>query len=84
LGGLHARTCPSAGGAPASNLSVMVLPAVAKYPEGTKRLTGADKEYIVAPLMSIIEESYTVYFDFQRPNAGSHSIAPEQQSSLEQ
>ena len=62
----------------------MVLPAVAQYPEGTKRLTGADKEYIVAPLMSIIEESYTVYFDFQRPNADSHPIAPGQQSSLEQ
>ena len=46
----------------------MVAPAVAQYPEGAKRLKGSDREYIVAPLMNIIEEAYTVYFDFQQPS----------------
>ena len=46
----------------------MVAPAVAQYPEGARRLKGSDREYIVAPLMNIIEEAYTVYFDFQQPS----------------
>lgn len=46
----------------------MVAPAVAQYPEGAKHLSGLDREYIVAPLMYIIEEAYTVYFDFQQPS----------------
>ncbi len=46
----------------------MAAPAVAQYPEGAKLLTGLDRKYVVAPLMSIIEEAYTVYFDFQQPS----------------
>ena len=45
-----------------------MMPAAVQYPEGAKVLTGIDREYIVAPLMSIIEEAYTVYFDFQQPS----------------
>ncbi len=41
---------------------------LAKYPEGAKLLTGADRKYIVAPLMNIVEDSYTPYFDFQQPS----------------
>ena len=46
-----------------------MTPAAAQYPEGAKVLTGSGREYIVAPLMSILEEAYTVYFDFQQPSS---------------
>jgi hypothetical protein len=56
----------------------MVAPAVAQYPKGAKRLRGSDREYIVAPLMNIIEEAYTVYFDFQQPsNEYGHDLLSE-------
>ncbi len=44
-------------------------------------LTGIDREYIVAPLMSIIEEAYTVYLDFQQPSTrrpDHQALAPGQ------
>ena len=54
-------------------MEVILTPAAARYPEGAKRLRGADTQYIVAPLMSIIEEAYTVYFDFLQPSAGQQA-----------
>lgn len=59
----------------------MVTRAEVQYPEGAKRLTGKDREYVVAPLMSIIEEAYTVYFDFQQPSihVSNQVLVPEQQ-----
>ena len=65
---------------------MVVTCAVAQYPEGARRLTGIDREYIVAPLMSIIEEAYTVYFDFQQPrvDVNHQALAPDQQSVHEQ
>ena len=49
-------------------MKIILTSAAARYPEGAKRLRGADTEYIVAPLMSIVEEAYTVYFDFLQPS----------------
>lgn len=43
--------------------------ADAGYPEGSKVLSGADQQYIIAPLGNIVEESYTPYFDFKPPDA---------------
>lgn len=31
-------------------------------------MAGADRQYIVAPLMNVVEDSYTPYFDFQQPS----------------
>lgn len=41
---------------------------LAQYPDGAKLLSGADRQYIVAPLMNIVEDSYTSYFDFHQPS----------------
>lgn len=41
---------------------------LAQYPEGAKLLSGADRQYVVAPLMNIVEDSYSPYFDFQQPS----------------
>ena len=63
---------------------MILTPAAARYPEGAKRLHGADTEYIVAPLMSIIEEAYTVYFDFLQPSAEQHAFVPNGQPRFQQ
>ena len=70
----------STPGEPGTSILVTVVPAAAQYPEGAKRLTGIDREYIVAPLMSIIEEAYTVYLDFQHPSTdvNHQALAPGQ------
>ena len=60
-------------------MKVILTPAAARYPEGVKRLRGADSEYIVAPLMSIVEEAYTVYFDFLQPSAEQQARVPNGQ-----
>ena len=57
------------------DITVTISRGVAQYPEGAKRLRGVDREYIVAPLMSIIEEAYTVYFDFQQPSVEQDAVA---------
>ena len=65
-------------------MKVILTPAAAHYPEGAKRLRGADTEYIVAPLMSIVEEAYTVYFDFLQPSTEQQAILPKGHPRSEQ
>lgn len=36
-----------------------------QYPEGSRYLKGQDKNYIISPLGTIVDEKYTAYFDFQ-------------------
>jgi hypothetical protein len=51
-----------------------VSAAAARYPEGAKLLRGADRSYVVAPLMNIVEEKYTAYFEFTQPGAASAAV----------
>ncbi|CAL8460830.1 g361 [Coccomyxa elongata] len=73
-GGLHAVQLPpqSLGrqvAFPATAPLIFELAApLAQYPHGAKLLTGGDRQYIVAPLMNIVEDSYTPYFDFHQPS----------------
>lgn len=74
-GELHAVQLPAQAlgrqaAVPASAPFVFELAApLAQYPDGAKLLSGADRQYIVAPLMNIVEDSYTPYFDFHQPSA---------------
>ncbi len=73
-GGLHAVQLPAHSlgrqvALPATApLAFKLAAPLAKYPDGAKLLTGGDRQYIVAPLMNIVEDSYTPYFDFHQPS----------------
>lgn len=58
--GLEGRKLASSG------VTFQLAAPLAQYPEGAKLLSGADRAFIVAPLMNIVEDKYTPYFDFQQ------------------
>jgi hypothetical protein len=49
--------------------SFQLADPVAGYPEGAKLLNGDDRSYVLAPLMNIVEETYTPYFEFTQPSS---------------
>ena len=61
-GALEGRNLSSSG------VTFQLAAPLAQYPEGAKLLSGADRAFIVAPLMNIVEDEYTPYFDFQQPS----------------
>ena len=40
-----------------------------RYPDGSKMLTGKDEKFVLSPLGNIVEERYTIYFDFTVPES---------------
>ena len=44
--------------------------AVGWYPDGSKMLSGQDEKYVLSPLGNIVDEQYTVYFEFTMPTSG--------------
>ena len=40
-----------------------------RYPDGSKMLTGKDEKYVLSPVGNIVEERYTIYFNFTWPES---------------
>lgn len=40
------------------------------YPDGSKMLTGKNEKFVLSPLGNIVEERYTIYFNFTMPESG--------------
>jgi len=53
-------------------------------PEGSKVLHGDDRTYVISPLSSIVDERYTVYFEFldRASHTLSHSLKPRSPAKL--
>jgi hypothetical protein len=67
-GGLQALYALEGKYASSAVVMFQLAAPLAQYPEGVKLLSGADRQYVVAPLMNIVEDSYSPYFDFQQPS----------------
>lgn len=40
-----------------------------RYPDGSKMLTGKNEKFVLSPLGNIVEERYTIYFNFTMPES---------------
>ena len=40
-----------------------------RYPDGSKMLTGKNEKFVLSPLGNIVEERYTIYFNFTMPKS---------------
>lgn len=51
-------------GALTTAVTLAVVPAVGRLPQGSSLLVGEDRAYLIAPLGHLIDETYTAYFNF--------------------